>query len=200
MAKKRIRWLTNAYDALRRASPAENVRMGYSPKARRYVSANARKVTKSTRSISARQAETRRVRERYGMASPEIATDARKRGALSYVSADQAERVEKAANKRERRRAEHAVRKLEGHDVESRSPDRRKHGRRMRIGEGAARRYDELVNRKLDGEDIPDGEWQWMVDLAARIEDKRYSRLRQRVGSPAAFTITFPGWEAVRRL
>ena len=80
MAKKRYRWLSNvSYDALRRASPAENVRMGFTP-ARRYVSANGRKVIKSTRSISARQAETRRVRERYGMASPEIATEARKRG------------------------------------------------------------------------------------------------------------------------
>ena len=125
MAKRRSRWLSNAsYDALRRATPAENVRMGFTPKARRYVSANARKVTKSTPSVSARHAETQRVRERYGMVSPEIATEARKRRALSYVSADQAERVEKAANTRERRRAERAVRKLEGHDVESRSPDR----------------------------------------------------------------------------
>ena len=125
MAKRRSRWLSNAsYDALRRATPAENVRMGFTPKARRYVSANARKVTKSTPSVSARHAETQRVRERYGMVSPEIATEARKRRALSYVSADQAERVEKAANTRERRRAERAVRKLEGHDVELRSPDR----------------------------------------------------------------------------
>jgi hypothetical protein len=197
MAKSRYRWLSSAsYDALRRATPAENVRMGFTPKARRYVSATARKVTKSTQSISARQAETRRVRERYGMASPEIATAARKHGALSYVSADQAGRVEKAADTREARKAERAVKNLEGHSVASQSPDRRKHGRRVPISEGDAQRYERLVRRKLDGEDIPDGDWHWMIDVAARIEDKRYSRLRQRVGSPAAFTITLPGWEA----
>jgi hypothetical protein len=197
MAKSRYRWLSNAsYDALRRATPAENVRMGFTPKARRYVSANAHKVTKSTRSISARQAETRRVRERYGMASPEIATEARKRGALSYVSADQAGRVGKAADTREARKAERAVKNLEGHSVASQSPDRRKHGRRVHIGAGDAQWYDEITRRKLDGEDIPDGDWHRMIDIAARIEDKRYLRLRQRVGSPAAFTITLPGWEA----
>ena len=84
---------------LRRASPAENVRMGFTPKARRYVKASA-KVTKATASISARKAETKRTQARYGFKSPEAATKARKAGALSYESQAQAGRVRKAAGTR----------------------------------------------------------------------------------------------------
>jgi hypothetical protein len=70
--------------------------MGFGPKARRYVKASA-KVTKSTASVSARQAETKRVSERYGFATLERATLARREGGLHYESQDQAERVAKAA-------------------------------------------------------------------------------------------------------
>ena len=68
--------------------------MGFTPKARRYVKAGA-KVTKATASVSARQAETKRVRAVYGMASPEIATKARERGALSYRTAQARKRRKK---------------------------------------------------------------------------------------------------------
>ena len=84
-----------SHSALRRASPNENVRMGFSPTARRYVKAGV-KVTKATASISARAAETKRTRERYGFHTPEAATKARGRGELSYESQTQARRVEKA--------------------------------------------------------------------------------------------------------
>jgi hypothetical protein len=74
-----------SHEALRRATPVENVRMGFGPKARRYVKAGA-KVTKSTASVSARQAETKRVSKRYGFETPEAATQARKEGAIGYES------------------------------------------------------------------------------------------------------------------
>jgi hypothetical protein len=99
-AKTRSKALASvSYSALRRANPAENVRMGFSPTARRYVKAAA-KVTKRTASISARAAETKRTRERYGYATPEAATKARGRGELSYESQTQARRVAKARKTR----------------------------------------------------------------------------------------------------
>ena len=85
-----------SHDALRRASPAEIVRMGFTPKARRYVKAGV-KVTKSTATVSARQAETKRVRAVYGMASPEIATQGPRTGSLSY-------RIGAGARRRRKRR------------------------------------------------------------------------------------------------
>src|SRR5579863_10458729 len=94
---------------LRRASPAENVKMGFSPKARRYVKAGA-KITKATASISARKAETKRTKARYGFASPEAATKARKAGALGYESRTQGERVAKAAGTRLAKRIGRATR------------------------------------------------------------------------------------------
>jgi hypothetical protein len=44
--------------------------------------------------------------------------------------------------------------------------------------------YRTIRRRKLAGEHIPDGEWQWFIDYARRLKDPQYELLR---GSPAAF-------------
>ena len=82
-----------------RLTPEQNVKLGLSPKARHYALKGAR-ITKATPTISARQFETKRARELFGL-TPEKATQARRHGAISYVSADQRERVAKAAITRE---------------------------------------------------------------------------------------------------
>ena len=53
-----------------------------------------------TVTISARQYETKKAYEEHGL-TPEQRTEARKHGAIQYVSADQRERVAKAAQTRE---------------------------------------------------------------------------------------------------
>jgi hypothetical protein len=112
-------WLleTASFSDFKRLSPEQNVRLGLSPKARRYVLKDAQRITKSTPAISARQFETKRARELFGV-TPEKATQARRHGAISYVSADQRERVAKAAitarrttSSRPSRSCEHRVRR-----------------------------------------------------------------------------------------
>jgi hypothetical protein len=55
------------------------------------------------------------------------------------------------------------------------------------VSELAERRYRALRRRKLAGEHIPDGDWQWLVDYARRFKDPKYELMR---GSPAAFGFT----------
>jgi hypothetical protein len=146
---------------------------------------DAQRITKSTPAISARQFETKRARELFGV-TPEKATQARRHGAISYVSADQRERVAKAAITREENNVIAAIKKLRssGEAVPSNSPDKRRHGTSHPISEHAEGRYRAIRRRKLAGEHIPDGEWQWFIDHARRLKDPQYELLR---GSPAAF-------------
>ena len=74
-----------SHEALRRASPAENVKMGFTATARRYVRADA-KVTKRTPSVSAGMYETKRVRKVYGVRTREQATREREANNLPYSS------------------------------------------------------------------------------------------------------------------
>jgi hypothetical protein len=171
-----------SHEALRRASPAECVRMGYSPLARRYV-LETTKATSRTPSISARAAETLRTRERYGLQSPEIATEARKQGALEYQSAEQRERVAKAAGTRLDKREMSVIEKLraEGERIKSANPHRPS-GRGFHVKPGDAERYSAIVRRKMAGEWIPDGDWHWAVDIAKAIDVfGEYSAVYQRV-------------------
>jgi hypothetical protein len=167
-----------------RLTPEQNVRLGYSPKARHYALKGSR-ITKATPSISARRFETKRARELYNL-TPEQATEARRQGAISYTSADQRERVAKAGITREETKVIAEIKKLRasGEHVPSYSPDKRRHGSSYPVSEYAERRYRALRRRKLAGEHIPDGEWQWLVDYARRFKDPRYELLR---GSPGAF-------------
>jgi hypothetical protein len=94
-----------------RLTPEQNVKLGLSRKARHYVLKDVKRVTKATPAISARQYETKKARELFGL-SPEQATEARRHGAIRYVSADQRERVAKAAITREETRVIAEIRKL----------------------------------------------------------------------------------------
>jgi hypothetical protein len=168
-----------------RLTPEQNVKLGLSRKARHYVLKDVKRVTKATPTISARQYETKKTRARYGL-TPEQATQARRHGAISYVSADQRERVAKAAITREENRIVAEIKRMRaarGH-VPSNSPDRRRHGRFHLVALDAERRYREIRRRKLAGELIPDGEWHWFIDYARQFRDPRYELLR---GSPGAF-------------
>jgi hypothetical protein len=168
-----------------RLTPEQNVRLGLSPKARHYVLKDVKRLSKATPTISARQFETKRARELYKL-TPEQTTEARRHGAIRYVSADQRERVAKAAITREETRVIAEIKKLRasGEHVPSHSPDKRRHGWSHPITPGAGERYRELRRLKLAGQHIPDGDWHWMIDYARRFKDPRYELLR---GSPAAF-------------
>jgi DNA primase len=168
-----------------RLTPEQNIKQGRSPMARHYVLKTAKRITKATPTISARQYETKRAAELFGL-SPEQATVARRQGAIRYASADQRERVAKAAITREESKAIAEIKKLRasGETVPSNSPDKRRHGRFYSVTPDAERRYRAIRRRKLAGEHIPDGEWQWFIDYARRLKDPQYELLR---GSPAAF-------------
>jgi DNA primase len=168
-----------------RLTPEQNVKLGLSPKARHYVLRDVKRVTKATPTISARQYETKKAREFFGL-SPEQATQARGHGSISYVSADQRERVTKAAITREENRVVAEIKKLRtaSDRVPVNSPAKGRHGRSYAVTPDAEQRFLDLRRRKLAGEHLPDGEWHWVVDYARRIRDPRYELMR---GSPAAF-------------
>jgi hypothetical protein len=168
-----------------RLTPEQNVKLGLSRKARHYVLKDVKRLSKATPTISARQFETKRARELYKL-TPEQTTEARRHGAVRYVSADQRERVAKAAITREETKVIAEIKKLRasGEHVPSHSPDKRRHGWSYPITPGAGDRYRELRRRKLAGQHIPDGDWHWFIDYARRFKDPRYELLR---GSPAAF-------------
>ena len=74
----------DSYSDYRRLSPEENeLRLGWSRKARHYILKSVKRVTPRTASITARAHETLRTRQVHGMASPEQATRARREGGLS---------------------------------------------------------------------------------------------------------------------
>jgi len=190
-ATRKARLLATAsYSNFVRLTPGQNVKLGLSPKARHYALKGAR-ITRSTPTISARRFETKRAAELFGL-TPEKATAARRHGAISYTSANQRERVAKAAITREETRVISEIKRLRasGEQVPSLSPDRRRHGTSHPVSEYAERRYRTLRRRKLNGEHIPDGDWQWLVDYARRFKDPKYELMR---GSPAAFgfSLTF---------
>jgi hypothetical protein len=184
-AARKARLLSSAsYLHFVRLKPNQNVKLGFSPKARHYALKGTR-ITKSTPTISAYGFETKRASELFGL-TPWRATEARRHGAISYTSANQRERVAKAAITREETRVISEIKRLRasGEQVPSHSPDRRRHGTSHPVSEYAERRYRTLRRRKLNGEHIPDGDWQWLVDYARRFKDPRYELMR---GSPAAF-------------
>jgi hypothetical protein len=187
-AARKARLLESAsFSEFTRLTPEQNVKLGLSPKARHYALKGTH-ITKATPTISARQLETKRARELFGL-TPEKATAARRHGAISYVSAEQRERVAKAAITREENKIIAEIKRLRtaGQHVPSNSPDKRRHGTLHPVSEYAERRYRALRRRKLAGEHIPDGDWQWLVDYARRFKDPKYELMR---GSPAAFGFT----------
>ena len=149
-ATRKARLLDSAsYANFVRLTPEQNVRLGLLPKARHYALKDAR-ITKATPTISARQFETKRASELFGL-TPENATQARRHGAVSYVSADQHERVAKAAITREENKVVATIKKMRasGGTVPSNSPDKRRHGTLHPMSEHAERRYRALRRRKV---------------------------------------------------
>ena len=165
-----------SYSDYRRATPAENVKLGASRKARHYVLKNVKRVTKRTPSITARAHETLRTRQVHGMASPEQATQARREGGLSYSSHDQAERVAKAGDRRLRKKAEENV----GKWLPYSSP--KKGSARLHFTRERMDAYERNRERKLRGEWLDDGDWFAMMDAANALRDHRIMQLR---ASPA---------------
>jgi len=166
---------------LRRTSPTENVRMGFSPKARRYMKAGA-KVTKATASISARAAETKRTRERYGFHTLEAATKARSRGELSYESQVQARRVAKARKTRRlRERIEARTRRIAATNGFPTGPNQTKEV--LAFLEKQSVKHD----RYLAGDErsrLDEDEYRRTVSLAYRYLGKDDERLRDMLMSP----------------
>lgn len=171
-------------DAFRRLTPKENIQAGRSTKARNYVLKSVKRIAKSTTTISARQYETKRTLEKYGL-TPERAAEARRQGAISYVSADQRERVAKAARTRVDKRV--AAGSAKGARIPNNSPNPRRHGRAITLRPSDRERYRELRRRKIAGETIPDGDWHWLMDVASFYDDPDLAILR---GSPGAFAVT----------
>ncbi len=176
-----------SFSDFRRLSPAENIEAGFSPKARRYVPKWIKRATKRTATISARQHETLRTNERYGIATPELATEARKHRTLNYSSAVQRENVAKAAVTREGKKYRAALEARDGQYIEANNPRRRRE--RVHITAVAIERYLENRRKKLNGEYIPEGDWQQMMDIARAVGDARGELLR---GSPGAFGFRGP--------
>jgi hypothetical protein len=79
-----------------------------------------------------------------------------------------------------------AIKKMRasGETVPSNSPRSWRHGTSHPVSEHSEGRYRAIRRRKLAGDHIPDGEWQWFIDYARRLKDPQYELLR---GSPAAF-------------
>lgn len=124
-ATRKARLLSSASFAdFVRLAPEQNIKQGRSPKARHYVLKTAKRITKATPTISARQYQTKRAAELFGL-TPERATKARRQGAISYTSADQRERVAKAAITLEENKIIAEIKKLRasGETVPSNSPD-----------------------------------------------------------------------------
>jgi len=178
-----------SHEMLRRATPKENEAMGYSRTARRYVKAGA-KVTKRTASVSARQAETKRTRQRNGFATPEAATRARREGALHYESRAQGERVAKGRLTRQTKRVLSDIEKAgDRHEKIAYDPlgkRREKKARMIRVNPGDAERYKEMRARRLRGGqgaqlDITD--FVWLMDMSHHFGDPDAARLRASPGA-----------------
>jgi len=174
-----------AYSDLRRLSPDENEQLGFTRKARRYVLKSIRKLTKRTHTTSARERETLRVKQEYGLASPEVATRARRDKALSYKSAaaqETAARNRKDTTSRYTQTFLAATTRDARVGVRINKADGKRKGRvSFKVKEDTA--AEALANRasRLRGEFIPDGEYQMMLDYSAHYGDPFYEFMR---GSP----------------
>jgi hypothetical protein len=171
-----------SYSDYRRLKPNENERLGFTRTARHYVLKNVERVTSRTPSISARAHETLRARQLHGLASPEQATMARREGGISYSSADQARRVEKAADRRLIKRARERIDK----HLPTSNPRRKR--TRFRFTDEKMKNFERNRARKLRGEWLDNGEWFEMMDIARAVNDHRILQLRASP-APAAYEL-----------
>lgn len=151
---------------LRRLSPAENVKVGYSAKAERFILRGAA-VRKGAATVSKRQFLQRQTAERERFAKPislEMAARARREGGAGYSSAAAMEQASKQIEVRALKRAER-VEFVKDYK-----------GRKYKTGFSAE--YAELRERKLNGEFIDQGDWCAMMDIAKTIRDPRLADLK----------------------
>jgi hypothetical protein len=170
------------YSDYRRLSPDENERQGFSRMARHYVLKDVKRVTPRTPSISARAHETLRARQLHDIASPEQATMARREGGISYSSADQASRVEKAADRRLSKKARESV----GEYLPTSNPRRKR--TRFHFTDERMKNFERNRERKLRGEWLDNAEWFEMMDTARALKDHRILQLRASP-APAAYEV-----------
>jgi hypothetical protein len=174
-----------AYSDYRRLSPAENEREGFSRKARRYVLKSVRKITGRTPTVSARHHETLRTRQEYGFAKPEIATEARKHGALSYktgAARETAAKVSEGAFKKKiNRKIQEAAQS--GASIPEYSGPGIKKGMSFKARPWHAREIEDLRARKLNNEDLSQAEFSMLMDYAQWSKDPMRDILRQSPGS-----------------
>jgi hypothetical protein len=165
MAKKRANPVYTAPTRdLRKLSPSENVRAGYSDKAERYALAGKR-VTKATATIPKRQYLKRQTAEREGRApvSLEKAARERREGGLGYGTAASESQAAKQRSSRALKRLE-KVRTVKDNSGQRYHP-------------GLLGHYEELRRRKLEGEDLDQGVWFELIQIAEEIDDPMLSHL-----------------------
>jgi hypothetical protein len=169
-----------SHETLRRASPAENVRMDFPPTARRYVKADVKRVTKTTASVSARQAETKRVRKVHGVSSLEQATRERQANNIPYSSPRAAQTARKSKDDayfKRLRKAGKDHRRIVGE-----FDRKRRHS--FQASPEKVSRAEKLRKRKLRGEFIEDqGEWFMMIRFAEDLGDPALHILRSSLNS-----------------
>jgi hypothetical protein len=169
-----------SHEALRRASPTENIKMGFTPTARRYVKANVQKVTKSTASVSAGMYEKKRVRKVYGVRTREQATREREANSLPYSS------PRAAATARKSKDAAYLKRLHKAGEDHRRIVGESRRGRPHKFMATPERvsRTEKLRQHKLDGEFIEDqGEWFMMIRFAEQLGDPALHILRSSANS-----------------
>jgi hypothetical protein len=171
-----------SYSDYRRLSPEENERQGFSRAARHYILKIVKRVTRRTPSITARAHETLRTRQLHGLASPEQAAVARREGGISYSSADQASRVEKAADRRLIKNARESV----GAYLPTSNPRRKR--TRFHFTDERMKNFERNRERKLRNEWLDNAEWFEMMDVARAVKDHRILQLRASP-APAAFEV-----------
>ena len=174
-AKRRI-----LYSDYRRLSPEENKKLGFTAKARHYVLKSVKRIGKRTDSISARSHETLRTKQEYGLASPEVAKEARRAGALQYTSAKAQETATKNTDTATNKRLKRVIDSDEEIPYNIKQPK----GQAFKLDKSDEPRYNANVTKKVNGERIPgQDEWLWTVRIADKIGDPRAKLIRSSPGS-----------------
>jgi len=107
---------------------------------------------------------------------------ARREGGISYSSADQARRVEKAADRRLAKKAQDNV----GKYIPTSNPRRKR--TRIHFTEERMKNFERNRERKLRGEWLDNEEWFAMMDTARALKDHRILQLRASP-APAAYEV-----------
>jgi|SRR5271166_5417670 len=182
-AKRKVRLLSSAsYADLRPLTKTELKATG--KPAGTHVHKSVKRVTKKTPVISRYKYETKRAEQLYGM-TPKAATEARKRGAISYRTAAQKEAATKAVKTKFRNSLADKLDRDVGKKISA-----GEHGKKLAYKKTITHTMSDQVavdrERKLAGEYIPDGRWHNMIDVAQHYNDPEIGLLR---ASPPAYAI-----------